>query len=43
MPMAIPALGLYLYGHEAMNGDGVNRWLRSAVLDALNKGAVDVR
>jgi len=43
MPMAMPALDLYLYWHEAMDGDGGNRWLRTALLDALNKGSVDVR
>ena len=43
MPMAMPALDLYLYWHEAMDGDGANRWLRTALLDALNKGSVDVR
>jgi hypothetical protein len=43
MPMAMAALDLYLYWHEAMDGDGGNRWLRTALLDALNKGSVDVR
>lgn len=43
MPMAMPALDLYLYWHEAMDGDAANRWLRTALLDVLNKGPVDVR
>jgi len=43
MPMAMPALDLYLYWHEAMDGDGGNRWLRTALLEALNKGSADVR
>ncbi len=43
MPMATPALDLYLYWHEAMDGDAANSWLRIALLDVLNKGSVDVR
>ena len=43
MPMATPALDLYLYWHEAMDGDAANRWLRTALLDVLNKGSVHVR
>jgi hypothetical protein len=43
MPMAMPALDLYLYWHEAMHGDAANRWLRAALLDVLNKRSVDVR
>ena len=43
MPMATPALDLYLYWHEAMDGDAANSWLRTALLAVLNKGSVDVR
>jgi DNA-binding transcriptional LysR family regulator len=43
MPMATPALDLYLYWHEAMDGDGANRWLRTALLDVLNERFLDVR
>jgi DNA-binding transcriptional LysR family regulator len=43
MPMAMPALDLYLYWHEAVDGDAANRWLRAALLDVLNKRSVDVR
>ena len=28
MPMATPALDLYLYWHEAMDSDAANSWLR---------------
>lgn len=41
MPMAMPAPDLYLY--ETMDGDAANRWLRAALLTALNKRSVDVR
>lgn len=43
MPMAMPALDLYLYWHDAMDSDGANRWLRAALLSVLNKRSVDVR
>lgn len=43
MPMAMPALDLYLYWHESMDGDPANRWLRAALLDALNKRSADAR
>lgn len=43
MPMAMPALDLYLYWHETMDGDPANRWLRAALLAVLNKRSIDVR
>jgi len=43
MPMATPALDLYLYWHEAMDGDAANSWLRAALLAVLDKGTTDVR
>jgi hypothetical protein len=39
--MAMPALDLYLYWHETVDGDPANRWLRTALLEAL-KEKVDV-
>lgn len=43
MPVAMPALDLYLYWDQAMDGDPANRWLRAALLDALNERSADVR
>jgi DNA-binding transcriptional LysR family regulator len=36
LPMAMPALDLYLYWHAAMEEDPANRWLRATLLEALN-------
>jgi DNA-binding transcriptional LysR family regulator len=43
LPMAMPALDLYLYWHAAMDGDPANRWLRLALLEALNERPTDDR
>jgi DNA-binding transcriptional LysR family regulator len=43
LPMAMPALDLYLYWHAAMDGDPANRWLRAALLEALKERLTDVR
>jgi hypothetical protein len=39
MPVKMPTLDLYLYGHDRVRDDPANRWLRGELFEALGKAA----
>lgn len=39
MPLRMPALDLFLYWHDRVDGDPANRWLRGELVEALGKAA----